>query len=694
MSGSPVKVIFDTDMGGGGCQDVDDVGTLFVLNALVDNGEAELLAIMVNTSPDKVVGAVSVIQHYYGRDDVPIGAYKGTGNGGVSSYVKLLADNWPSPLKSKSEVADATALYRQVLAAQPDNSVVIVSVGMLTNIAALLKSEADDWSPLSGLELVARKVRLVGIMAGEYPRGRECNMQADAPASAYVVDHMPSSVRTFYLGGDVGAYVMSGAVLTDCATEINPARQAYIEYLGGPHRDRPSWDPLTAVVAVRGAAAVNLEWCTECNGYNTVNEHNGWNEWQPSPEPTNEAYLIIAPEQRAAAGAVLDELMCQIPKRPPSSPSPPSSPPPPSIPPAYWQKHTATNCFQGWGAVDMEPGRDDFLSVSSADECGELCNSLAGCDGFVMAYNPMKCYRRGAVDVAKCMNDDNYDTYVFAWAPSPPSHPPSPLLPPGPPPGPPMLPPEMPPQTPPETPPTPPPPSLPAPHPPTLPLPVSPFSSPPPPALPIAIFETARSTTMGLGLLAPFAIACVFCARWLCWGRRQKPPRARVSSIDADEQSHTLEAPDAVAAPNHHKVLSDAPLAQGHRVRVSGIASRPELNGSIAVVLSASQATGRFNVEFASGEALSLRRECLERLTPAVRVGSTNAEEQERVCATQATPRQELPHAKDTSKSAKGLPTATKKAAAKKLPRHLRPTRLAAAASGEEIRMLPDAIEF
>ena len=43
MSGSPVKVIFDTDMGGGGCQDVDDVGTLFVLNALVDNGEAELL---------------------------------------------------------------------------------------------------------------------------------------------------------------------------------------------------------------------------------------------------------------------------------------------------------------------------------------------------------------------------------------------------------------------------------------------------------------------------------------------------------------------------------------------------------------------------------------------------------------------------------------------------------------------------
>ena len=40
----PVKVIFDTDMGCGHCVDVDDVGTLCMLNALADLGEIEVCA--------------------------------------------------------------------------------------------------------------------------------------------------------------------------------------------------------------------------------------------------------------------------------------------------------------------------------------------------------------------------------------------------------------------------------------------------------------------------------------------------------------------------------------------------------------------------------------------------------------------------------------------------------------------------
>ena len=48
--------------------------------------------------------------------------------------------------------------------------------------------------------------------------------------------------------------VCTGAVLTDCYDETNPMRQAYIDYLRGEYRCRPSWDPLTAFIAVRGAA--------------------------------------------------------------------------------------------------------------------------------------------------------------------------------------------------------------------------------------------------------------------------------------------------------------------------------------------------------------------------------------------------------------------------------------------------------
>jgi hypothetical protein len=35
----PVKLIIDTDIGGGGCNDVDDVVAVCIANALTDNGE-------------------------------------------------------------------------------------------------------------------------------------------------------------------------------------------------------------------------------------------------------------------------------------------------------------------------------------------------------------------------------------------------------------------------------------------------------------------------------------------------------------------------------------------------------------------------------------------------------------------------------------------------------------------------------
>jgi hypothetical protein len=49
------KLIFDTDMGGGSCMDVDDVGTLCMLNAMADNGEVELLAVVVNRALAEVL---------------------------------------------------------------------------------------------------------------------------------------------------------------------------------------------------------------------------------------------------------------------------------------------------------------------------------------------------------------------------------------------------------------------------------------------------------------------------------------------------------------------------------------------------------------------------------------------------------------------------------------------------------------
>ncbi len=69
------KIIFDTDM----ITDFDDVGALACLHALADAGECEILATISSTRGNASVGAVEVINHYYARPDIPVGAPKGMG---------------------------------------------------------------------------------------------------------------------------------------------------------------------------------------------------------------------------------------------------------------------------------------------------------------------------------------------------------------------------------------------------------------------------------------------------------------------------------------------------------------------------------------------------------------------------------------------------------------------------------------
>ena len=73
LGAEPVKVVFDTDM----LTDFDDVGALACLHALADAGECEILATVSSTRGNASVAAVEVINGYYGRGDLPVGAPKG-----------------------------------------------------------------------------------------------------------------------------------------------------------------------------------------------------------------------------------------------------------------------------------------------------------------------------------------------------------------------------------------------------------------------------------------------------------------------------------------------------------------------------------------------------------------------------------------------------------------------------------------
>ena len=74
------------------------------------------------------------------------------GNSGSNQHwADSLVAYYPHRIKTTSEVPDAVSIYRKLLNESPDKSVTIVTVGFfLTNLSNLLKSEADDISPMNG----------------------------------------------------------------------------------------------------------------------------------------------------------------------------------------------------------------------------------------------------------------------------------------------------------------------------------------------------------------------------------------------------------------------------------------------------------------------------------------------------------------------------------------------------------------
>ena len=323
---TPVKVILDTDMGGGGCQDCDDVGTLAIANALADSGEVELLAVVLNTRAAEAAKTIGVLQRYYGRENVPVGIYRPEEDSPdfltwAHPYTKLLSQGWESGVEM-DDLPSSVEVYRRTLAAQPDHSVVVVSVGTLTNLAGLLKSGADAHSSLTGADLLTSKVSRLAIMGGRYPSGAECNFMECDPwencdwvtrSSAFVADQLPRSLEVIYVGQEIGFQIMHGGALSYCAPETSPVRAAYVEFLGGPYRDRFSWDPLTLLVGVRGASAVTgISNCDGCSGRVIVHPL-GHNEWENDARANQRYVNLTSVPERLKGGGALDSLLCQTP---------------------------------------------------------------------------------------------------------------------------------------------------------------------------------------------------------------------------------------------------------------------------------------------------------------------------------------------------------------------------------------------
>lgn len=182
-------------------------------------------------------------------------------------------------------------LYRKTLAGSVDSSVTIASIGFFENLSGLLNSTSDVYSPLSGPELIAKKVKKLAVMGGGYPSGHEFNFWGDNPlTTAHVINNWPRTVPVTFLGTEVGDTVLSGAKLTTEGPEGDVVKAAYGWYVGY-NTTRMSWDPLTVGYAVMGLGS----WFSYGNmaGYNHVFA-NGSNVWVADEEITNQHYLQLA----------------------------------------------------------------------------------------------------------------------------------------------------------------------------------------------------------------------------------------------------------------------------------------------------------------------------------------------------------------------------------------------------------------
>lgn len=316
-----VRVIYDTDYG----IDVDDIGALAVLHALADMDETTILGVVSNVADPYAPPAIDVVNTYYGRPDIPIGltdrpyyaeAYP-YWREHAPRFIEGMALGFPHDTPMDGSVPTATAVYRELLASQPDGSVTIISVGFLQNLADLLNSGPDEHSPLDGRALIEQKVRELSVMGGHYPSssndlylsgGREM----DARYAVDVIENWPTVIN--FNTGPTCHEVLNGRTLTSTTPETNPVRFAYEQFYDGPSRSRNAWDLCSVLYAVRGLSGPEGQYFDVIENEQLTLDASGYNEWILEDDPRHHRLVRVMPEAQMIA--LLEALLTQPPANP------------------------------------------------------------------------------------------------------------------------------------------------------------------------------------------------------------------------------------------------------------------------------------------------------------------------------------------------------------------------------------------
>ena len=253
------KIILETDIG----NDIDDVLALMMLHTLMSQECCEILGISINKSNYYSAVFTDIINSFYQRPEIPVGyvrngycTYDGDFTRQISQKKQGCYYKYPRMCESESYFYESISLLRKLLSENPDDSVVIVSIGLLTNLAGLLKSRPDEYSDLAGYNLVQKKVKSVSCMGGDFSEKSlslpgaglaEFNIIEDLEATKYFIDNWPGEI--VFSGFEIGSKILYPveSILKDFSWRPDhPGVEAYKIFKPMPY-DRPTWD-LTAVL--------------------------------------------------------------------------------------------------------------------------------------------------------------------------------------------------------------------------------------------------------------------------------------------------------------------------------------------------------------------------------------------------------------------------------------------------------------
>jgi len=238
--------------------DIDDVVAEMLLFDMLDERSLPLSYVSVASRNDDAAHAQRVLLNASGRNAVPIGQMlTPTSANSVSLYDTSVA-NLLLPKVTRTGYPDSAVVMRTALAAMPDKSHVIITIGNLTDYAALLASPGDSISSLTGAQLVAAKVIAVYSMGGRFPTDTttEANVNGDITSANYVDANTP--VDIFWAPYAIGNDVLTRINTTGYSASTDPFVVAWNAYNVST---RPSWDSIPVLHALLGL-----------NGWFTVSE--------------------------------------------------------------------------------------------------------------------------------------------------------------------------------------------------------------------------------------------------------------------------------------------------------------------------------------------------------------------------------------------------------------------------------------